>query len=182
MSSRSDATTRWLAAIVSAAFAGAAGCSQETVGAVKAGPCASPASRALDFWLGEWSVAGPGGSADSQSQVVLELDQCLVVERWSGGSHRGENLFGYSAEDASWHGLFADNEGRVHVFLDGKVEGGSAQLTGPSRGAQGEAVLNRLTLRRQSEDHLEQVWEKSSDGGKTWTTAFRGTYARKLRR
>ena len=91
--------------------------------AANARPCASnPDSRALDFWLGEWTIGAAGGAPTATSTVALELDQCLVVERWDGGrGHTGENLFAYSADDRSWHGLFADNEGRVHVFLEGKA-------------------------------------------------------------
>jgi hypothetical protein len=95
-----------------------------------------------------------------------------------GRGHTGENFFAYSADDRSWHGLFADNEGRVHVFLEGTAEPGSARFSGPSRGPQGETVLNQVILHRVSETQVEQVWQKSSDEGKTWTTAFRGEYTR----
>lgn len=153
----------------------------QALAAAGAGPCVSnPGNRALDFWLGEWTIAAPGGSSSATSTVALELDKCLVVERWDGGrGHSGENLFAYSADDASWHGMFADNEGRVHVFLDGKASPGLAQFSGPSRGPNGESVLNRVTIRRIDTSTVEQAWEKSTDDGKTWTTAFRGDYTRK---
>jgi hypothetical protein len=150
-------------------------------GAVEESSCAAnPASRALDFWLGEWTIAAPSGSPNATSRVALELDKCLVVERWNGGrGHIGENFFGYSADDKIWHGLFADNQGRVHVFLRGEVTSSSAAFTGPSRGPNGKAVLNRVTVRPVSTNQVEQIWQKSSDDGKTWTTAFRGEYTRK---
>lgn len=115
------------------------------VGAVAAGPCAAnPNNRAMDFWLGDWTIAAPGGSANATSRVTLELGRCLVVERWDGGrDHVGGNFFAYSADDKSWHGMFADNEGRVHVFLNGKAADGSAQFTGPSQDPQGKTILNR---------------------------------------
>jgi hypothetical protein len=102
-------------------------------GAVDAVPCVTnPDSKALDFWLGEWTVAAPGGAPNATSKVTLELGKCLVVERWDGGrGHAGENFFAYSADDKSWHGMFADNEGRVHVFLDGKTASGSAGFSAP---------------------------------------------------
>jgi hypothetical protein len=155
--------------------------SSPALGAVAAGPCAAnPNNRALDFWLGDWTIAAPGGSANATSRVTLELGKCLVVERWDGGrDHIGENLFAYSADDKSWHGMFADNEGRVHVFLNGKAANGSAQFSGPSRDPQGNTILNRVTIHQVSKNHVEQVWEKSSDNRKTWTIAFRGEYARK---
>jgi hypothetical protein len=158
------------------------GLSPRALGAVNSPTCAlNPNNRALDFWLGEWTIAAPGGSPNATSRVTLELDKCMVVERWDGGrGHTGENLLAYSADDKSWHGMFADNQGRVHVFLDGRVAPDSAEFSGPSRGPEGEAILNRVTIHRVSGAHIEQVWEKSSDGGKTWTTVFRGEYTRKL--
>lgn len=149
--------------------------------AVIAGPCVSnPDNRALDFWLGDWSVAAPGSAPSAKSTVVLELDKCVVVERWDGGrGHTGENVLAYSADDQSWHGLFADNEGRVHLFFHGKASPGSVEFSAPSRGPKGETTLNRVTISRINADQVQQLWQKSSDEGKTWTTAFRGQYTRK---
>jgi len=149
--------------------------------AVVAGPCVSnPGNRALDFWLGEWHVAAPGSAPSAGSTVVLDLDNCVVVERWDGGrGHIGENLFAYSDDDKKWHGMFADNEGRVHVFLDGEESQNQVRFSGPSQDSNGGSVLNRVTIRRIDVDNVEQAWEKSSDGGKTWTSAFLGHYTRK---
>ena len=143
-------------------------------------PCAaSPESRQLDFWLGDWNVTFPGMASTATSTVHLALDKCLLVEHWDGGKgHSGENMFAYSADDKSWHGMFADNEGRVHVF-EGKVTSGSAEFYGPSRGPNGEAVLNKFRVVRLANDKVEQSWEKTTDNGATWTTNFRGEYLRK---
>jgi hypothetical protein len=144
--------------------------------------CGSNAeSRELDYWLGAWVVSFPGAPGSSTSKVDLELDKCVVVESWDGGKgHTGKNIFAYSADDKSWHGMFADNQGRVHIF-EGKVAGGSAEFYGPSRGPKGEAVLNRIKIVRVAGDKVEQSWEKSTDNGTTWTTEFRGEYLRTKR-
>jgi hypothetical protein len=143
--------------------------------------CAADSThRALDFWLGNWAISAQGGGPASTSNVSLDLDQCIVIERWDGGrGHTGENIFAYSAGDRSWHGIFADNQGHVHVFVDGKVRDGSAEFTGPSRGEHGETILNRITIRRISDTQAQQSWEKSSDGGKTWSAQFHLDYTRK---
>jgi hypothetical protein len=151
-----------------------------TLAAVDSGPCsASSDNRQLDFWLGDWTVTFPGMPGSATSKVYLALDKCLVVESWDGGKgHKGENMFAYSSDDKSWHGMFADNQGRVHVF-EGKVAQGSAEFHGPSRGPNGEAVLNRIKVVRVSANKVEQSWEKSTDNGATWKTDFRGEYSRK---
>jgi hypothetical protein len=153
-----------------------------TLAAADSGPCSTNSdSRQLDFWLGDWTVTFPGASVPSASKVYLELDQCLLIESWDGGKgHSGKNMFGYSSEDKSWHGMFADNQGRVHIF-EGKVAAGSAEFLGPSTGPNGQAVLNKIKVARVSPNEIEQTWEKSSDKGATWTMEFRGEYSRKNR-
>jgi hypothetical protein len=148
--------------------------------AVDSGSCSTNSeSRQLDFWIGDWTVTYPGASVPSASKVFLELDQCLLVESWDGGKgHTGKNMFAYSSDDKSWHSMFADNEGRVHIF-EGKVAPGSAEFLGPSTGPTGQAVLNRIRVVRVSPNKVEQTWEKSSDQGATWTMEFRGEYSRK---
>lgn len=154
---------------------------QRALGAPSTGPCTKQVqSRALDFWIGEWKIDVPNEKVDATSKVSLELGECVVVERWDGGDgHFGENVFGYSADDKSWHGMFADSVGHVHVFLNGQVHSDSAEFTGPSLGPNGETVLNRITIRRTGPDRVQQMWAKSSDGGKTWSTVFQGEYTRK---
>jgi hypothetical protein len=144
------------------------------------GACsANPESRRLDFWIGDWTVTYPGMAGSAASKVSLDLDKCMVIESWEGGKgHTGKNMFAYSADDQRWHGLFADNQGRVHVF-EGKVSAGLAEFTGPSRGAKGQTVLNRIKVVRVATDKVEQSWEKSTNNGATWTIEFHGEYSRK---
>jgi hypothetical protein len=149
------------------------------LGATQPEPCsANSESRQLDFWVGSWTVTYPGASAPSASKVYLDLDKCLLVESWDGGKgHSGKNMFAYSSDDKTWHGMFADNQGRVHVF-EGKVVPGSAKFTGPSRGPNGESLLNQIKVVRVTANKVEQSWEKSKDNGATWTMEFQGEYLR----
>jgi len=87
-------------------------------------------------------------------------------------------MFAYSPEEKNWNGIFVDNQGRVHIFLDGKVSSEIAEFHGPSRAPNGKAVLNRLKVVRVSPDKLEEAWEKSTDNGSSWTTAYRVEYSR----
>ena len=144
-----------------------------------AGCAASAETRQFDYWLGDWNVGGPGASSNSKSTVALTLDKCVFVETWDGGrGHAGQNVFGYSPDDHTWYGMFADNHGRVHIFTQGTVSDGTAEFRGPSRGQNGEAVLNRVKIVRVAVDKVEQTWEKSSDNGGTWNVVFRGEYSR----
>ena len=138
----------------------------------------SPGPRQLDFWLGVWTVTYPAASGRSRSEVSLDLDQCLLIERWNdGGGHRGQNMLAYSLDDQRWYGMFVDNEGRVHIF-DGKVVSETAEFHGAGREHNEQAAIDRIRLVRIDADHVRQVWEKSRDNGTSWTTAFRGDYTR----
>jgi len=154
--------------------------SSQACGAPDSAGCSTNSeSRKLDFWLGDWSVTYAGAPDPSSSKVSLELGRCVVMEKWGGGKgHQGINLFAYSADDQHWHGMFADNEGRVHVF-EGKAMDGRVEFLGSSRGANGETDLNRIRVVRVGPDEVEQTWEKSADNGAKWTTVFRGEYSRK---
>src|SRR3984957_281034 len=130
---------------------------------------ANSANRQLDYWLGNWKIGAEGSSGNAHSTVSLSLDQCLIIENWDGGrGHSGQNVFGYSADDKSWYGLFADNEGRLHVFTSGKVASDTAAFEGTSRGPNGERVLNRVRIIRLNPNKVEQTWEKSTDNGASW--------------
>ena len=144
-------------------------------------PCGvSSDAQQLDYWLGNWTVGSPGSPNQGHSNVSLSLDKCLIVERWGSDTtnHQGENYLAYTSEDKTWHGLFVDNRGRVHVF-EGTVTPGSAEFHGPSRDANGKTVLNRVKVVRVTVDHVEQRWDKSSDNGVSWTTELRMEYSRK---
>lgn len=136
--------------------------------------------RKLDYWVGNWTAVGAGNAPlSSMGKVSLALDNCMFVEHWdSGKGHIAEKMFAYSPDDKSWYGMFADNEGRAHVFLSGTVSSGIAEFRGPSRGPKGEAVVNKLRIVRTSPDKLEETWEKSTDQGNTWTTVYRADYTR----
>lgn len=146
--------------------------------AVNDQPCASaPETRQLDYWLGHWTMGA--GTDKSASQVTLSLDKCVFVEHWENGKgHVTEKMFAYSPEDKNWYGMFVDNQGRVHVFVDGKVTSDTAEFRGPSKGENGQPILNRLKVTRLPAGKLEELWEKSTDNGNTWTTAYRAEYSR----
>jgi hypothetical protein len=164
-------------------FGGASGLIPAPALATETQSCsANPISRELDYWLGTWTVSYPGGPKGSTSKVELQLDSCLFVEHWGDSNgHQGENVFAYGKDDETWHGLFADNRGRLHVFVEGTVAAGMAEFLGPGRGEDGGTVLSRIRVIRIDANSLKQTWEKSVDGGRTWKTEFGLDYIRASR-
>jgi hypothetical protein len=168
------------AALMLAAFAVCMAASPSHAAAAERQPCAATAqARALDFWLGKWTVIDGEQPSHASSVVSLELGKCLVVEHWrDAAGHRGENLFGFNLDSRTWNGMFADNHGRFHIFDHGTVMGGKAQLYGQSQGSHGGTILNRITIARMAPNHIEQTWQQSADHGATWATVFKGSYSR----
>jgi len=144
-------------------------------------PCGSNSdARQLDYWLGDWSVGTPGAPNTGHSKVFLSLDKCLLTESWGSdtSNHQGENAMAYNPDDKTWHGLFVDNRGRVHL-LKGRVAPGSAEFQGASRDESGNANLTKVKIVRVNRDNVEQIWQKSSDNGASWSTDVRMQYSRK---
>jgi hypothetical protein len=141
------------------------------------GCAANAETRRLDYWVGNWTMGN--GADKTMSKVSLSMDRCVFVEHWENGKgHVTEKTFAYSPEDKNWYGMFVDNQGRVHVFVDGKISSEGAEFRGTSRGPNGETVLNRLKVVRVSADKLEEIWEKSTDNGSSWVTSYRAEYSR----
>jgi hypothetical protein len=135
--------------------------------------------RALDFWLGDWKVTTPGRSGAGTSQVRSELAGCVVVESWSNGSMHGENLFSWDPDRKVWVAFVANDAGGLHV-LEGRTADGGLRLEDALGSPPGSArePLRRVRIVPAGHDAAEQSWEKSSDGGSTWTLEYRGDYAR----
>jgi hypothetical protein len=136
--------------------------------------CADSRYRALDFWLGSWTVTTAGGEPAGLSSVVSVLDGCAVLERWE--DVRGESGLGLHRFDRAlgrWRQTWLDDRGRS-MELDGDPEEGCMRWSheDPS------GAIERGEIRKLGEDRLEQKASRSADGGKTWTPLFHLVYHR----
>src|SRR5438477_3402421 len=133
--------------------------------------------RQLDYWLGHWTMKSDGGS--SSSNVTLSLDKCMFIEHWENGKgHVTEKMFAYSPEDKNWGGMFADNEGRMHVsFLPAKFHRAQPSFMGRV------AVVHRffpgfLQPVGRHAYYSELMQDRLSVGTANWTTVYRAEYSR----
>jgi hypothetical protein len=146
-------------------------------------PCAyRPEARQLDFWVGEWDVE-MGGTTVGASRIEKILNDCVVFENWtSANGYVGKSFNVYDTEKARWQQTWVDGTGRITEyygsFKDGNVYYTSDQTTTRPDG-QREHVLGRMTFFNLGPDRVRQLWEQSTDEGKTWTVAFDGLYKRK---
>lgn len=148
--------------------------------AVGKSPCMAAGFREFDFWVGAWNVLGPTGDAAGTNRITRELDGCALEESWtdqSGG--RGRSLNTYDAVANEWHQLWMDASG-LNLRLTGKLDGTTLTESGTRpKSFGGPVVFERIAWTPLAPDRVRQTWEASEDSGKTWVTAFEGTYERK---
>jgi hypothetical protein len=140
--------------------------------------CASPLHRQFDFWVGLWDVTGPNGKFAGINRIELVDGGCALYESWGsgGGGYTGRSLNSVG-DDGRWHQTWVDTTGArlelAGAFVDGKMvlEGDS-----PAATAGGPPTKNRIVWTPQPDGNVRQLWEASSDGGKTYQVAFDGLY------
>jgi hypothetical protein len=141
-------------------------------------PCTSPVHRQFDFWLGTWDVVGANGRFAGVNRIELVDGGCALYESWSsgGGGYTGRSLNSVGG-DGRWRQTWVDTGG-LRLELVGGLVDGKMVLEGetPAATAGAPPVRNRITWSPEAEGRVRQHWETSADAGKTWTTAFDGTY------
>jgi hypothetical protein len=144
--------------------------------AEKVQPCTSGAYRQFDFWLGSWNVTEKGKVAGT-NRIESILGGCALYENWLGANGlRGNSINFYDAPRGVWHQTWIDHTGSA-LTLEGRFANGAMRLEGQRPGAKpGEIQLHRITWTPLPDGKVRQLWESSTDGGKTWTKAFDGLY------
>lgn len=142
--------------------------------------CVAPEYRQFDFWVGSWSVTNPTGKVVGTNRIESILGGCVLQEHWrdsNGGD--GTSLNMWNAADSTWRQVWMNDGGNL-LELKGKLIGKEMVLFGtrPTPGQAGGLTTDRVTWTPLPNGTVRQLWESSTDGGATWTTAFDGTYAR----
>ena len=148
--------------------------------ASKPPPCAAPEYRQFDFWHGDWDVRDPSGKIVGRNRIVALHGGCALEENWTGTSgHSGTSLNVYDSERKRWHQTWVDSSGGV-LQLDGGIVGGAMVLRGETMSdTPPKTTLQRITWTPQRDGRVRQLWETSSDGGKTWDVVFDGMYSKR---
>lgn len=142
--------------------------------------CVAPEYRQFDFWAGSWSVTNPAGKVAGTNRIEAILGGCVLQEHWrSANGGDGTSLNMWNAADSTWRQVWMDAGGNL-LELQGKLVGKEMVLSGtrPTPGQGGGLTTDRVTWTPLPNGTVRQLWESSTDGGTTWTTAFDGTYAR----
>jgi hypothetical protein len=148
-------------------------------------PCrATEAGRALDFWIGAWTVTDGGDTTLGQSRIEWDANGCAVHEYWEGAQGgRGTSLFYFAVNDDTWHQVWVTGDtsqpwGLKFKDMIARGANGSVQLQSQQTARDGTPYLDRTTLTPNADGTVHQLIEVSSDEGVTWRTTFDALYSR----
>ncbi len=135
-------------------------------------PCRyGDAYGALDFWIGDWTVTNPQGATAGTSHIEKIIDGCAIFENWTGAyGDTGKSFTSYDALTKRWDQHWVGSGGAVTEYL-GSVKNGAVVMI-----ATGPAGATRLTFSKLPDGKVRQLFEGSTDGGKTWTMSSDLTY------
>jgi hypothetical protein len=178
-----SARLRLMAALVAVSPCACADVAAQSAPAVasKPPPCAPAEHRQFDFWLGDWEVKDPAGKVVGHNRIEAAHGGCALIEHWTSVTGvSGTSLNIYDRDRGKWHQTWVDSGGGL-LQLDGGFTGGAMVLAGDAfdADAPSRSARQRVTWTPLADGRVRQLWESSTDGGKTWTVVFDGLYARK---
>ncbi|MEO8580517.1 MAG: hypothetical protein ABI469_09720 [Gemmatimonadales bacterium] len=144
-------------------------------------PCPSePERHRFDFWIGEWDVATKSGSPQGKSVIQSVSGGCALLENWTslnGGN--GKSLNAYNPQIKQWQQYWIGQDGQVTEYRGSAFDGTS--LTFFEKNDAKPDSVGRLTFTPVDKETVRQHAEISTDGGKTWATAYDLYYHRKTK-
>ncbi len=142
--------------------------------------CPDATHHQFDFWIGHWDVFTPDGKQAGTNRIEAIAQGCALLENWEGrGGFAGKSLNLYDRSDQRWHQSWVDATGS-RLQLAGRFADGRMVLEGetPDDEHPGGKQLHRIAWTPNADGSVRQLWETSTDGGKTWSTAFDGKYVK----
>lgn len=141
-------------------------------------PCASEEAHQFDFWLGEWDVYHTTADTIIGHNVITPLaNGCALLENWTGGTgFTGTSINKYNFSTKMWEQMWVDVSGStLHIIGAYKDRKMILENEQPARNGSG-IIKNKITYYNNPDGTVRQHWEFSNDQGKTWQSAFDGSY------
>jgi hypothetical protein len=148
---------------------------QNPPAAAKRPDCSAPEHHQFDFWIGTWNVTVSGKPAGT-NRIEAVMNGCGILEHWTsaGGGH-GTSLNFYDRRTKTWSQAWIDEGGNA-LHLAGTFANGKMVLASEPRQTGAGVDVQRITWSKNADATVRQVWESSTDGGRTWSVAFDGIY------
>jgi hypothetical protein len=140
--------------------------------------CTDADHRALDFWVGEWDVYAAGSNKPVAHSRIEKIVGCAISETFDQSigpngkpiAYHGRSISAYVAAEKGWRQYYVDSGGTAATLTGGITSGDMIfrSTNGP--------VANRMTLGPNPDGSVHQRGAFSTDGGKTWQSAYDFTY------
>jgi len=151
-------------------------------------PCSSPKAAQFDFWLGEWELSWPaeqsggvtGQTGRGTNRIEKIMGDCTVQENFSfaDGSYQGKSWSVYNPRSGVWQQTWVDNGG-AYLLFKGGFENEQVELRTEPREQDGKTLVNRMVFSNISETGFNWDWQRSEDGGESWSDLWNIIYTRK---
>lgn len=149
-------------------------------------PCRDDAKgRALDFWVGAWTVTNADGTKAGTNTITRLLNGCAITEEWRGltPDDVGMSLFTYDARARRWEQTWVTPDttrpgSLKHKTMTAMLYANAVRFEGTIRAPGGKSIIDRTTLTPWRDGRVRQTIEWSRDGGKSWETRFDAYYNR----
>lgn len=141
----------------------------------------------FDFWIGEWDLtwdSNDGNTGKGTNKIIKILDGKVIQENFvaTEGSikgFKGTSISVYNPNSKSWHQAWADSQGGYFNFIGERDGDNKIFKTIPKKQEEKEIIL-RMVFYDITDNSLTWDWERSEDGGKTWSLRWRINYKRKM--
>jgi hypothetical protein len=155
-----------------------------------AGGCASVEAQRLSFLLGSWKVKSrfrlsqePEQWEDTQvrSGISYLFKNCLLVERFEGTRQghpfKATAMYAYDRTSKKYEWVGADSEHGALNLYTGSLSGNDLVLDAQIE-ISGQSILLRRLWTKNPAGGFEARSQRSTDGGRTWDTAWCLVYYR----
>lgn len=136
----------------------------------------------MDFWVGEWNLTWEGGKGSNR--IEKTLDGKVIQENFEGlegqyAGFKGTSISVFNPQTKMWHQAWADNNGGYINFISDMEGENRIFQTIPREGPNGQTIVSRMRFYDITGDSFTWDWERSTDGGETWSLNWRIFYERK---
>ncbi len=134
-------------------------------------PCETdPNAQRMNFWVGEWDVRNVQQQSAGTSSVQSVAGGCAVYENWTDRlGTQGKSLSTWNSARGQWQQFWVAQRGNVTEYRTGEWKNGSMVFVTEAQPGTNPPSLVRMTFTPVSSEIVRQMFENSTDEGRTWT-------------
>jgi hypothetical protein len=138
------------------------------------------ASDALDFWIGRWDVVAADGRRIGTTVIEKILGGRAVLEQWRGiGGDERKRLYIYKPATGQWTEVAVMEPGGWREKILVESAPGTVRFQGELTIRGGKILLDRTTFVPLAPHRVQQIVDRSRDGGLTWQPASTSVYLKR---